>query len=230
MLATGPSLSDLVGSTLLLRPVDDPGHGAGGISSSVGSAPHVVEAVAVGATSSALRLETDDPRVTDLHNQTVVAQRPGDNALIRTVGRLDVLGNDRPYVLILRQGPEGRPVETLQRRDWLRIRTSLDALVTIEDASGDRETSFGTTTVDLGGGGVRLSSSGDLVQGDVVHLEIELPGGALEAEADVLAVSADGEARCRFRPLPEAACSRITRYLFDLQMEHRRRARNAPPT
>jgi c-di-GMP-binding flagellar brake protein YcgR len=222
------SLDALVGSLVRVRPAaklyerreDSTGK----------TAPALAEAVVEAVTGKAMRLSSDNRQILDLQDQLVVVERPGSSALIRASGTLEALSTEAPYVVIIRLVSPLDPVELVQRREWVRVKTRIDVVVQVEGASDAPPTRMGAITEDLSGGGVRLSHATGLRTGERVQVELMLPRGSVTLNAEVVHATGSGVARLKFHSAPEGALRQITRHVFDTQMELRRQARARPPT
>jgi hypothetical protein len=195
------------------------------------TSPRAVEALTVGVSQKALRVETDDAHALALDGLSVNGDFGDSERLVRMVGRVELLvWNPAPYVLAVWPLEE---LQEIQRRSW--VRAAVIVPVTIEiptSAAGEsacrRGTNVTTETVDLSAGGARIVSVPGLRADMHVNIWVTLDQKEEEIEADILEVRPDGLTRLAFRGVNEGASTRITKYVFDAMMARRRSGHRSP--
>jgi hypothetical protein len=176
-----------------------------------------VQVAVIGVTESwQLRLETDDERVVELRDRAVYAEFSSSEALFRIHGTLEVL-TDRPLSTVCRLMPVAGP-EVIQRREWLRVPTSLPVTLRYRDGGKVMD----TISIDLSGGGIQIRDGPGLGVGSTATLTIALPSGPVQVECEVVTFGADGAVKLRFLETPEVVSQRIVRHVFDVQLELRK--------
>jgi hypothetical protein len=208
-------LSDLVGRRIDLRP-------ALGRDSRSSEWDVPVRADAVSLTQrSQLRLRVIDPRIMDLGDRPVYGEFSSSEALFRVHGSLEILDTPSPPVVCLLT-PYDRP-ETIQRRQWLRVKTELPVQIACPPEEEARMVS-----VDLSGGGVCLRGDLETDPGSELTLTVDLPSGPATIQGEVVDVSREGTLRVRFLRIPESVRVRIVRHVFDVQLDLRKGRRHRP--
>ncbi len=187
--------------------------------------PVPVDGWTVGVAPTALRIEVDDAAVLVLDGHTVNADFHDPGRLLRFLADLEVLVRDRPpYVVAIR--PAG-DVEEIQRRNFVRARVEVPIVLEVLDpavrAQGCRGP-FETVTIDLSAGGARLAPVEGLVGGIEVRARLALPSGEAVLDAEVLEARPDAFSRLRFLDVKEGTATRITKCVFDAELEKRRAA------
>jgi len=188
-------------------------------------APVAVDGWTVGVSPTALRIEVEDAAVLALDGRTVAADFHDPGRLLRFLAEVEVLVRDRaPYVVAIRPAGE---VEEIQRRNFVRARVEVPVVLEVVDptahASGCKGT-YESVSIDLSAGGARLAPVEGLVGGVEVRVRLGLPSGEAVVDAEVLESRPDGFCRLRFLDVKEGIATRITKCVFDAELERRRAA------
>ncbi len=187
--------------------------------------PVAVDGWTVGVAPAALRIEVEDAAVLALDGGTVNADFHDPGRLLRFLADLEVLVRDRPpYVVAIR--PAG-DVEEIQRRNFVRARVEVPVVLEVLDPTAEARGCAGpyeTVSVDLSAGGARLAPVEGLVGGVEVRVRLGLPSGEEVLDAEVLESRADAFCRLRFLNVKEGTATRITKCVFDAELERRRAA------
>lgn len=186
---------------------------AGGTASSPGATPWI-DAAVVASTSHGLRLETSDRRALELDERGIAIEFGSDDSLRRLHGTARLLVADPPPI-VLAFAPYGT-AEILQRREWVRVRAAVPVEMKPKDSP---KATVSTSTLDISGGGAKLSDARPFRRGDAVAMAITLPDGPVDVTARVLDINTDGNARVRFEGLSEGDSKRIVRFVFNVQRD-----------
>jgi len=177
--------------------------------------------------------DRDEPlgsRVEDVHSDAIAIAIPSDGkvtyvlpvgttlgvewltprGLVSFTGRVSERANTGVPVLVVR--PVTAAVIT-QRREFVRTELVLPAVVRLPSG-----VSVPATTLDISGGGARVSGPGDLDAGTLVGLRLELPSGPLDAVARVVR-SEEGVTALAFVEVDDEERERLISIVFD---HHRR--------
>ncbi|MDA8058120.1 MAG: PilZ domain-containing protein [Actinomycetota bacterium] len=188
-------------------------------------APVAVDGWTVGVSPAALRIEVEDAAVLALDGRTVVADFHDPGRLLRFLAEVEVLVRDRaPYVVAIRPAGE---VEEIQRRNFVRARVEVPVVLEVLDPAaraGGCKGTYESVSVDLSAGGARLAPVEGLVGGVEVRVRLGLPSGEAVVDAEVLESRPDGFCRLRFLDVKEGIATRITKCVFDAELERRRAA------
>lgn len=220
-----PELSALVGRWAYLRPTDGQAVVRAG---RVGPAPapvppafgtDSVEVAVVSSLDRVLRCETRDRRAVALGGRPVVVEFGANEAMVRVPGTVRVM-IDKPLPIVLAVTAIG-PLEHLQRRQWVRAQVVVPVELRADAHHGGG--TVRTTTIDLSGGGVRIKMPDSLPQGEELRLVLWLPDGPIEVDGTVLDDTDGQSVRVAFDHVPESVSKRLVRFVFDVQVKHRRR-------
>jgi len=216
--------SAFVGHRVVLRPAA----GREALGGSPNGADHgnpPLMATVMGTTDrSQLQLETDDLTVLHLNGRAVYAEPTSSATLFRVQGMFEVVAHHPPPAVCILSPFDHLGV--LERRQWIRVPTVVPVTMTTGGSSGAERAVIHTVSIDLSGGGIKLSNGPGIKVGSQVTLSVELPVGSAEVDAQVLATGRDGVTRLRFLRMPESVHNRIVRHVFSAQIEIRRRSRN----
>lgn len=145
-----------------------------------------------------------------------------------------VVVNDEGLKLAM---PEAEDVQRVQRREFVRVPTSLPCLAEpeVEPETLRFGPAFKASLQDISGGGCSLLSPGELERGARLRLTLDLPEEGsfclMGRIMRVVKVQTHQGPRYSlgldFGPMVEGLRSKLIRYVFALQVEQARRARNA---
>lgn len=115
-------------------------------------------------------------------------------------------------------------IERIERRNYFRLSIKKDVRIMKKDTEEVVE----ARTLDISAGGTQLTSREDFYIGENILVEIDLNGDYLELDGEVVNVIRDisePEHRygIKFEELGEKVEDRIMRYIFEVQLEERRK-------
>ena len=110
-------------------------------------------------------------------------------------------------------------LEILQRRDYVRVRTSRPVLVSLNGNLAPLESS----SIDLSGGGMLIGGSDHLRVGTRIHFRLNTDEESPAITGDGVVVRSDATGKCAiaFDSISEGNRRRLIRFLFDCQREER---------
>jgi len=161
-----------------------------------------------------LHMECTDARILELDRRAVVIEFQSGGQIVPLEGSLEIMRPAPPYLVAVH--PLAVP-DTLQRRNWIRVPTTVAVRLADADAPPGAEVWHATTTRDLSPGGVCLSTVGDLRVGQRLRLDLRLASGQLELLGQVLDVVLDGTTRIGFLGVSESDQQRLLRHHVELQ-------------
>lgn len=150
--------------------------------------------------------------------QALLIEFQGPNGRVHLTGTASIASPTEPDVLRIE---DPRAIDTVQEREYVRIRSSRPALV----FGGPEMVQINSYTVDISGGGFLLSGAEMLSIGDRVHFQLELPEGELPitGSGKVVRLDPNGHRGIVFDDIKELDRRRLIRYIFDCQRVELRR-------
>ena len=182
----------------------------------IGMIPGTVDAVADGSVTVVLTVR--DERFKRLIGHEIAVELSSGRGIYRHGGTLKA---DRDGTLSIALSGE---VERIQRREFVRV----DAHVPVSVRGIDEPLGGETNTLDVSGGGVRISDPWSLPLGLEVRVEIRLPDGeAVHALGRVVRVAAEEEKGISFEDLARPDEDRLIRFIRERERQAMRAARAA---
>jgi PilZ domain len=182
----------------------------------IGMIPGTVDAVADGSVTVVLTVRDD--RFQRLLGHEIAVELSSGRGIYRHSGRLTA---DRGGTLSIQLTGE---VERIQRREFVRV----DAHVSVEVRGIDEPLGGKTATLDVSGGGIRISDPWSLPLGLDVRVELALPDGEpVRALGRVVRAAAEGEKGISFEDLARPDEDRLIRFIRDRERQAMRAARAA---
>jgi hypothetical protein len=151
--------------------------------------------------------------------QALLIEFQGPKGRVHLTGTASIADPSEPDVLRI---DDPREIDTVQEREYVRIRSARPALV----FGGPEMIQINSHTVDISGGGFLLSAADALKVGDRVHFQLELPEGELPiaGSGKVVRVDPNGHRGIVFDDdIKELDRRRLIRYIFDCQRVELRR-------
>lgn len=174
----------------------------------IGMIPGTVDAVGDGTVTVVLTVR--DERFQRLIGHEIAVELTSGRGIYRHGGKLKA---DRQGTLSIELSGE---VERIQRREFVRV----DAHVTVAVQGIDEPLGGETSTLDVSGGGVRISDPWGLPLGLDVRVELSLPGGeAVRALGRIVRVAAEGEKGISFEDLARADEDRLIRFIRERERQ-----------
>lgn len=119
-------------------------------------------------------------------------------------------------------------IKKIQRREFVRVAASLPVAVTRPAISGNTiEMTFETTSIDISGSGILITSPVKIKEGEHLRLKITLPDQEVETEGTVIRTLPNPSSQSypvgiRYENIPEYLRDRIIAFVFDRQLELRK--------
>jgi hypothetical protein len=181
----------------------------------IGMIPGTVDAAAGGSVTVVLTVR--DARFQRLIGHDIAVELSSGRGIYRHSGSLKA---DREGTLTIELSGE---VERIQRREFVRV----DAHVAVTVRGVDEPLGGETSTLDVSGGGIRISDPWELPLGLDVRVELSLPGGdAVHALGRVVRAAAEGEKGISFDDLARPDEDRLIRYIRERERQAMRAARS----
>jgi hypothetical protein len=182
----------------------------------IGMIPGTVDAVSESSVTVVLTVRDD--RFKRLLGHDIAIELSSGRGIYRHGGKLKA---DREGTLSIDLTGE---VERIQRREFVRV----DAHVTVNVRGIDEPLGGDTATLDISGGGIRISDPWGLPLGLDVRVEIALPDGeAVQGLGRVVRAAAEGEKGISFEDLARPDEDRLIRYIRERERQAMRAARSA---
>jgi hypothetical protein len=180
----------------------------------VGVMPGTIERIDGAALTVALTVR--ESRLSRLIGHDIAVELLSGRGIYRHTGTLKA---DRKGVLSIEL--DGG-VDRIQRREFVRVDAHVDVTVEGIDESLGGE----TATLDVSGGGIRISDPWGLPLGLDVRVEIALPGGEpVRALGRVVRAAAAGETGISFEDLARSDEDRLIRFIRERERQAMRAAR-----
>jgi hypothetical protein len=181
----------------------------------VGAVPATVERLDGAVLSVALTVQ--DGRYARLIGHDIAVEMSSGRGIYKHSGTLK---GDRGGVLSI----ELTGVERIQRREFVRV----PAHVTVNVRGVDEPLGGETVTLDISGGGIRISDPWDLPLGLDVRVELRLPAGVpVNALGRVVRVAAENEKGISIESIARADEDRMIRFIREREREAMKIARSA---
>jgi PilZ domain len=182
----------------------------------IGATPGTIDVVADGSVTVVLTVRDD--RLQRLLGHEIFVELSSGRGIYRHSGTLRA---DREGTLSIDLTGE---VERIQRREFVRV----DAHVPVEVRGIDEPLGGETTTLDVSGGGIRISDPWTLPLGLDVRVELSLPDGEpVCALGRVVRAAAEGEKGISFEDLARPDEDRLIRFIRERERQAMRAARVA---
>ena len=182
----------------------------------IGMIPGTVDAIGGGSVTIVLTVR--DERFQRLIGHDIAVELSSGRGIYRHSGTLKA---DREGTLSIELTGE---VERIQRREFVRV----DAHVPVTVRGLDEPLGGETSTLDVSGGGIRISDPWSLPLGLDVRVELSLPDGeSVQALGRVVRVAAEDEKGISFEDLARADEDRLIRFIRDRERQAMRAARTA---
>jgi hypothetical protein len=171
----------------------------------------------VDGTALSVALTVKDPRYGRLVGQDIAVEMASGRGIYKHTGTLK---GDRDGVLSI----ELSGVERIQRREFVRV----PAHVTVNVRGVDEPLGGETVTLDISGGGIRISDPWSLPLGLDVRVELHLPSGVpVSALGRVVRVAAENEKGIAIESLARADEDRLIRFIRERERQAMKTARSA---
>jgi hypothetical protein len=181
----------------------------------VGAVPATVERLDGAVLSVALTVQ--DGRYARLIGHDIAVEMSSGRGIYKHSGTLK---GDRGGVLSI----ELTGVERIQRREFVRV----PAHVTVNVRGVDEPLGGETVTLDISGGGIRISDPWDLPLGLDVRVELRLPAGVpVNALGRVVRVAAENEKGISIESIARADEDRMIKFIREREREAMKSARSA---
>jgi ribosome maturation factor RimP len=181
----------------------------------IGMIPGTVDAVGEGSVTVVLTVRDD--RFKRLLGHDIHVELSSGRGIYRHNGRLKA---DREGTLSIELTGE---VERIQRREFVRV----DAHVPVNVRGLDEPLGGETATLDVSGGGIRISDPWNLPLGLEVRVELQLPDGEpVQALGRVVRAAAEGEKGISFDDLARPDEDRLIRFIRERERQAMRAARS----
>jgi hypothetical protein len=150
--------------------------------------------------------------------QALLIEFQGPSGRVHLTGTASIADPSDPDVLRI---DDPREIDTVQEREYVRIRSARPALV----FGGPEMIQINSHTVDISGGGFLLSGADALSVSDRVHFQLDLPEGELPITGSgrVVRIDPHGHRGIVFDDIKELDRRRLIRYIFDCQRIELRR-------
>jgi hypothetical protein len=150
--------------------------------------------------------------------QALLIEFHGPNGRVHLTGTATIADPSEPDVLRIE---DPRAIDTVQEREYVRIRSARPALV----FGGPEMIQINSYTVDISGGGFLLSGAEALSVADRVHFQLDLPEGELPITGSgrVVRIDPNGHRGIVFDDIKELDRRRLIRFIFDCQRVELRR-------
>jgi hypothetical protein len=182
----------------------------------IGMIPGTIDVVGEGSVTVVLTVR--DERFGRLLGHDIFVELSSGRGIYRHNGKLKA---DRQGTLTIELTGE---VERIQRREFVRV----DAHVTVSVRGVDEPLGGETATLDVSGGGIRISDPWNLPLGLDVRVELQLPDGeAVQGLGRVVRAAAEGEKGISFEDLARADEDRLIRFIRERERQAMRAARSA---
>jgi ribosome maturation factor RimP len=182
----------------------------------IGMIPGTVDTVADGTVTVVLTVR--DERFQRLIGHDIAVELSSGRGIYRHSGKLKA---DREGTLSIELSGE---VERIQRREFVRV----DAHVPVSVRGIDEPLGGETNTLDVSGGGIRISDPWSLPLGLEVRVELAVPDGeAVHAIGRVVRVAAEDEKGISFDDLARPDEDRLIRFIRERERQAMRAARAA---
>lgn len=182
----------------------------------IGMIPGTVDAVGDGSVTVVLTVR--DERFQRLIGHDIAVELSSGRGIYRHSGKLKA---DREGTLSIELSGE---VERIQRREFVRV----DAHVPVSVRGIDEPLGGETNTLDVSGGGIRISDPWSLPLGLEVRVELAVPDGeAVHAIGRVVRVAAEDEKGISFDDLARPDEDRLIRFIRERERQAMRAARAA---
>jgi hypothetical protein len=182
----------------------------------IGTIPGTVEAA--DATAVTVALTVRDDRFKRLLGHDIAVEISSGRGIYRHSGKLTA---DREGTLSIALTGE---VDRIQRREFVRV----DAHVTVSVRGVDEPLGGDTVTLDISGGGLRISDPWGLPLGLDVRVELQLPDSEpVRALGRVVRAPAEDEKGISIEDLPRPDEDRLIRYIRERERQAMRAARSA---
>ena len=182
----------------------------------IGMIPGTIDVV--GDASVTVVLTVRDDRFKRLLGHDIFVELSSGRGIYRHNGKLKA---DREGTLTIELTGE---VERIQRREFVRV----DAHVAVSVRGIDEPLGGETATLDVSGGGIRISDPWELPLGLEVRVELSLPDGEpVHALGRVVRAAAEGEKGISFDDLARPDEDRLIRFIRERERQAMRAARSA---
>jgi hypothetical protein len=182
----------------------------------IGAIPGTIDVV--GDASVTVVLTVRDERFQRLLGHDIAVEVSSGRGIYKHSGKLTA---DRGGTLSIELTGE---VERIQRREFVRV----DAHVTVNVRGVDEPLGGETVTLDISGGGLRISDPWSLPLGLEVRVELQLPDGEpVHALGRVVRAAAEDEKGISIDDLPRADEDRLIRFIRERERQAMRAARAA---
>ena len=182
----------------------------------IGAIPGTIDVVAGGSVTVVLTVR--DTRFERLLGHDIAVEVSSGRGIYKHGGKLKA---DRGGTLSIELTGE---VERIQRREFVRV----DAHVTVSVRGVDEPLGGETVTLDISGGGLRISDPWSLPLGLDVRVELQIPDGEpVRALGRVVRAAAEDEKGISIEDLPRADEDRLIRFIRERERQAMRAARAA---